>query len=243
MNNFEKNTSSIVIFIIVILIIGIGGYYLITNYKTTTSETKEYNNTTENVDIKNSNNYDYIYYTNETVISENLNISYKDINININNPDAKKIETSLNEEMSAIRSSAVKIDKNDATEYDTEDDIYSADVMEYNVLETSKYLSLIVSKYTYTVTNGNGNKTNEYYVFDLGNGNILTNNDIMRKENITDQDIRSKIRNYISKDTEADIDATLNNPYYLTIANNGNIVINFVVKTNSLNYNVSIEMD
>jgi flagellar basal body-associated protein FliL len=243
MDNKEKNVSSIIAFALVVLIIAFGGYYLVTKYHYSKSDSKEYVNESTHEDIRIDPNKDYIYFNNETVVSENLNIVYKDITININNDDAKKIETNLNNNMTNVRNSVVKIDLDKKGEYETEDDVYSANVIEYNVFKSSKYLSLIASKYSYTVLNGNSVKDNEYYVFDLSNGSILNNNDIMKKENVTDQAIRSKIRGYISNDTEADIDATLNNPYYLTIANNGNVVINFVVKTNSLNYNVSIEMD
>ena len=64
----------------------------------------------------------------------------------------------------------------------------------------------------------------------------------MKKENITDQQIRTKIRNYINNDENVDIDVTLNNPYYLTINKNGSIRLNFLVNRDNINYNVSIEM-
>ena len=65
----------------------------------------------------------------------------------------------------------------------------------------------------------------------------------MKNENVTDQEIRSKIRSYINNDADVDIDATLSKEYKLSISKTGKIIINTVVKTSELDYNVSIEMD
>ena len=64
----------------------------------------------------------------------------------------------------------------------------------------------------------------------------------MNKEGKTDQEIRSKIREYVSGDENVDIDATLNHEYNLSISKTGKIVINTTVKTNGLDYSVSIEI-
>lgn len=250
MDKMERNTSSIIIFLLVILAIGFGGYYLVKNYQKVNSDDKEYVNNSETSQVlKIDDNKDYVYFTNESKISDTLDVSYKDINININNDDLKKLQDTLNDNMSNIRGSVTNLDSTEkeacisAGTCDESDDIASANIIEYNVIETSKYVSITVSSYKYTPSDGDSNRTNTYYVIDLSNGKILTNNDILKKEEVTDQQIRSKIRSYLGNDTDVDIDAVLNNPYYLTIAKDGKVVINFIVKTSSINYNVSIEME
>lgn len=250
MDKMEKNTSSVIIFILVIIAIGFGGYYFIKNYQKANTNNKEYINTSDkNQIIKIDESKDYVYFTNEAKIGDSLDVTYKDINFNINNDDLSKLQETLNANMDKIRNSVVKLDLTAKEEClsagtcDESDDISSANVIEYNVVETSKYLSLTVSTYLYTLANGNPDKANSYYVIDLSNGKLLSNNDILKKEDVTDQEVRTKIRSYLANDTDVDIDAVLNNPYYLTIAKDGKVVINFVVKTSSINYNVSIEME
>lgn len=250
MDKMERNTSSVIIFILVIIAVGFGGYYFVKNYQKTNTDNKEYVNTTEdNKIVKIDDSKDYVYFTNEAKIGNSIDVSYKDINFNIDNDDLKKLQNTLNANMDKVRGTVVNIDSTTketclaAGLCDESDDVNSANVIEYNVVETSKYLSLTVSTYLYTLANGNPDRDNDYYVIDLSNGSLLSNNDIFKKEDINDQEVRTKMRSYLASYTDVDIDAVLNKPYYLTIAKDGKVVINFVVKTAGINYNVSIEME
>lgn len=244
MDKIEKNYSSFIIFILVIVIICVGGYYLI-KYQNNNHDDKVFNNNQSDTEVKIDDSKDYIYFTNEEKISDSFSVTYKDININLNNNDAIKLQDELNDKMSKAKESIVKKNETDeATDSDdVHDDIYSANIIEYKVYETSKFLSLIVSSYTYNANNVNSDPSNLYYVFDLTNGNIADNNSILKEYNITDQEVRTKIRDYLNTVEESDIDEVLNEPYYLVVADNGKVMINFVVKTTSFNYNESIEMD
>ena len=245
MNKEERNLRSIFLFLVIIVLIVVFGNYLINKNKNNEQETKQEKPIVKNVKI--DLDKDYIYFTNEEDLSKELNLFYKDIIININSEDAKKLQKELNDNMHLLKDSIVKIDDIELNEdliEPNEENIYSAKVINYGFEETSKYLSLIVNKYTfYAVEKDDNEQEYEYYVFDLSNGKLLTNHDIMKKENITDQAIRSKIREYLSNDSNADIDRTLANNYYLTVKSNGKIIVNFVVISNELSYNVSMEMD
>ena len=244
MNSEEKNLSGIILFIIIILVIGIGGFFLITHK----NNNKQENNNTEEKSIKIDENKSYIYFTNEIILSEHNELVYKDININMNSNDAKELQTTLNNQMNAIKNNVIKIEDANVNidKSLVEDGIYEAEMIDYIVNESNKYVSLTVHNYIYrALDDENENSTSKfnYYVFDIKTGKLLENKDILVKENITDQEIRSKIRNYLKDDDSVDIDATLNTNYYLTITKNGKIVINTLVKTNNNDYNVSIEMD
>ena len=65
----------------------------------------------------------------------------------------------------------------------------------------------------------------------------------MKRENISKDKIKDKIKEYVKNDKNIDINKTLNNEYYLTYSKNGKVYLNFIVNSDELNYNVSIEMD
>ena len=249
MNKEEKNFGSILLFILIILGIAVGGYFLINNTKKEEIQPQEETKTITN-NIKKDNNKSYIYFTNESILSDKLELIYKDINININSEDSSKLEQELNIEMSNIKNNVIKYSDTDQ-EMPKElitDNIYQAEMIDYNFNETIKYLCLISNNYTYTAgtaENGRGiqNSNLKYYVFDLKDGKLLTTKDILNKEKITDQEIRTKIREYLKDDDNVDIDKTLAGEYQLGITNTGNILINTVVKTNDIDYNIEIEMD
>lgn|SRR5574344_106482 len=242
MDRVEKNKTAIFFFILILLGISFGGYYLVKNSKNHQSESKEYVKQETVNNIKKDDSKEYVYYSNKDIISEDLDIIYEDINININSDDANNLMTKLNQNM-ALAKESIKYADDIENSNEKSHSLFSADVINYQCIETSKYLSIIVSSYSYLVSNETVDTNFNYYVFDLATGKLLTNHDILEKENISDQDIRTKIRNYISNDDGVDIDATLNRDYYLTIAKNGKIAINFIVNSNGINYNVSIEMD
>ena len=233
MNREERNVGSIILFFVIIFIIFFGGFYLITHNKP--KNKVEDNSQNEVKSIKIDDKKSYIYYSNEESITETVDI--KNINININSDDAKNTQNKLNSEKDNVKSSIIK---------DSEGKVKTANAIDYSFVESTNYLSLIVSKYTY-----NSDETLEdikdseltFYVFDLKSGKLVNNHDIMREKAVNDQDIRSKIRSEISNEENVDIDLTLSQEYHLTISKTGKVVINTIVKTNNSSYNIAIEMD
>ena len=243
MNKYERNIGSVVIFIIILLVIGVGGYFLITNLPKKDNNTN--NNTNETKSIKKEIDKDYVYFINEEFLNKKYELKYKDIVININSDDATKVEKELNDQMASIKNNVTKVsdvEGLDTTNLDEADDIYEAEMVDYEVVETDKYISITANDYIFKLETEAVNSKLTYYVFDLQNGKLLSNRDILNKEGKTDQEIRSKIREYVSGDENVDIDATLNHEYNLSISKTGKIVINTTVKTNGLDYSVSIEI-
>ncbi len=234
MNREDKNTGSIIVFITIIAILLGGGFYLITHkdvYLQPKEETKE----EEKKSIKILEDKDYIYYTNIETIDEHNSLEYKTININIDSVDAKDLQEELNNNMSSIKDSLKK---------DDEGNVLSCDMINYDYVVTGKYISLNVTMFSYLSNEEQLTKSIvKHYVFDISNGKLLSNRDILKKENLTDQEVRIKMRDYVKDDAEVDIDETLNSEYYLSISKDEKVVINTVVKTNNMDYNVSIEMD
>ncbi len=234
MNREDSNMPSIIVFVTIIAILLGGGFYLIT-HKDIYLKDKEEVKVEEKKSIKILEDSDYIYYSNLETIDEHNSLEYKTININIDSIDAKELQETLNNNMSAIRDSLIR---------DENGNVVSCDMISYDYNVTSKYVSLNVTTFSYLQNEEQLTKSIvNHYVFDIETGKILNTRDILKKENLTDQEIRIKIRDYIKDDAEVDIDATLNSEYSLSISKDEKVVINTVVKNANMDYNVSIEMD
>ena len=243
MNRVEKNAGSIVLFVLILLVITIGGYFGIK--KITNKDTNQDNNT-QNIEVKSikkDDSKDFVYFINEKELSEKKELKYKDIVININSEDASKLEKELNDKMASIKNNVTKINEVDidTSNMIIDDDIYEAEMIDYTIATSTDYLSITVNNYTYNLKEEATNAKLSFYVFDLSTGKLLTNRDILNKENKTDQDMRARIREYIKNDEGVDIDATLNQEYKLSISDSGKIIINTIVKTSSLDYSVAID--
>ena len=242
MNRVEKNASSIIIFFMILLLITIGGYFAIK--KITTKDNNQ--NNTGNVEVKSikkDDSKDFVYFINEEVLSEKKELKYKDIVININSEDASRIEKELNDKMKSIKNNKTVVsDSSSTSKGKVEERIEEAEMIDYIIATSTDYLSITVNDYIYKDETEAINSKLNYYVFDLSTGKLLTNRDILNKENKTDQEIRAKIRDYIKNDEGVDIDATLNQEYSLSISDSGKIIINTIVKTGIIDYSVSIEM-
>jgi hypothetical protein len=234
MNREDTNMPSIIVFVTIIAVLLGGGFYLIT-HKDIYLKDKEEVKVEEKKSIKILEDSDYIYYSNLETIDEHNSLEYKTININIDSVDARELQETLNNNMSAIRDSLIR---------DDEGNVVSCDMISYDYNVTSKYISLNVTTFSYLQNEEQLTKSIvNHYVFDIETGKILNTRDILKKENLTDQEIRVKIRDYIKDDADVDIDATLNSEYSLSISKDEKVVINTVVKNANMDYNVSIEMD
>lgn len=233
MDKIDKNGTTVFLFIIVLIIIIIGGIYLIKNNNKSNDNKEFINNNEKKVIDKINKEQDYICFTNEDIISEEDELVFKDIVFNFESNDAKQVENDLNNKMKEYRKSIEK----------DNDEIIDMKSIDYEITTSKKYISLIARTYEYTNTEEKDNVDNEYYVFDLYDGKLLDNDSIIKKEKIDENKIKEKIKEYIADDENINVNKTLSNDYYLTINKNGKVILNFVVNSNELNYNVSIEMD
>ena len=126
MNKEERNIGSIILFIIILLVIGIGGYFAISKLGNKDDKKEE---VVEIKSIKKDDSKDFVYFTNEQILSEKNELEYKDINININSEDATNLEKKLNDRTSEIKNNVTKISEAniDTTDIIMNDDIYEAE--------------------------------------------------------------------------------------------------------------------
>jgi len=226
----EKNFLSIIVFIAIICGIIIGGNYLIKNGRAV--ETKK------EVNLKKDKEEDYVYFTNEEVISSTLDIVYKDININIDSQDVSNLEKELNQKMDSIRDSYIKLSSVNIEEKDIileidDEDIYQAEFMNYEILESNNYISLLVSTGFVDVTNDeNGSKTSAYTI-SKSSGKILSNEDILTLTDISTETLDNKLISY---------DGIINS-YTLYFDKYQKVYANLLVESDTMTYNDSIKIN
>ena len=253
----EKNKAifGCIVFILLILVIGIGGYiYTFKNHK------HQNTNKIQEIDLninKKDVNKDYIYYIDEIVVSENLNLVYKNPVINLDNTQVEAINNELRNENDNYYNSIRKISE---TTNDTGkeiafeiDDIYSATIRDYENYKYENYISLMVTDSLYDCFTGIYDYSLiKSYIFETTTNERISNIDILSKYNITISEVKEKIREKLQNDqTVIDevesikIDETIenlsnDNSYGLYIDESGNLVIKYVVKSNQINYNESM---
>ena len=114
----EKNYLSITIFVFIIFILLLGGNYLIKNRNKIEN--------TKLTDIRIDKTKDYVYFTDSKTVSEELDLVYNTIHINLDSEDAKNLESELNNEMNKAydtikKTSEVTFDKKNIV-YELDDD-------------------------------------------------------------------------------------------------------------------------
>ena len=178
-DKIDKNGTAIFFFIIVLLVIIVGGYLLVKNrvLDRVIEEDNTYEFVKSKID-KIDKQKDYIYFNNEDVVSEEEDIVFKDIVFNFDSKDALKLAKELNDDMD---------DYKDTLELDNEECV-KVTAVDYEVIESNKYITLIVNKYNYTLEDEKDSDEISYYVIDLYSGNILSNSDIMKNEGIEEKE-------------------------------------------------------
>ncbi len=236
----DRQNSKLTFFIFILVIIGliVLGYFLIK--KPDISE--KILDDTETLEIDKTKNI--VYYDNIDVISSEAQLEYKDIHINLNSDDAKELEAKLNNNMNKIRGKYTKLEDNSNQEIINEaDGIAQAQIIDYNTFNSTNYVTIEVNEYEFLASAMSFDNKLTYYCLDKRNGKLLTNQIIMKQENLSADTIRTKIYDHIKDNNEIDIDVTMNNPYTLYYNEYGKVKANIIVKIGDINYNDNVEIN
>ena len=227
------------IFILFILFLIIGGYIL--TQKVINEDFHFFNNQENRIkSCKIDQDKDYIYFINESAISEKANLIYKDVVINIKGEEelTKNLERENKENKSTIRYISDN-DYNIEYEYNY-DNLYSLYHRNYEVYEFDNYVSLIIKDYTYSCFKFLTFKGAKSYVYNTLDGKRLSENDLLDKFNKSMDEIKNKIKDELLKSQTYDngeavikIDETLNNfnNYALYVNDLGKLSITYLVKS------------
>lgn len=236
----DRQNSKLTFFIFILVIIGliVLGYFLIK--KPDISE--KILDDTETLEIDKTKNI--VYYDNVDVISSEAQLEYKDIHINLNSDDARELETKLNNNMNKIRGKYTKLEDNSNQEIINEaDGIAEAQIIDYNTFNSTNYVTIEVNEYEFLASAMTFDNKLTYYCLDKRSGKLLTNQIIMKQENLSADTIRTKIYDHIKDNDEIDIDVTMNNPYTLYYNEYGKVKANIIVKIGDINYNDNVEIN
>lgn len=255
-----KNIVGLIFFIIIILLFTIGGYFFM-NYMLDdfSKESNDNNGITELKEIRIDTTKDYIYYENTEDILPEEHIEKQDVIINIKGFES--INEELASELVSYEEEQVSLDDvtlEEGTVCSNEANLYSFPYREYEDTTFGNYISLVINDFTYNCTTGNRIENIKGYVIDKNTGDVYTPTELLEKFGVTEDEILTQIRERLN-DTQVlnegseviDIDGTINdieNGEYgivksLSVSKTGELVINFIVKSNLINYNDSIELN
>ena len=252
MEDSFKNKFGFITFILIVLALGIGGYfymqYTIDDMKDSKKAKEE-----EAVDYKIDKDKDYIYYEDEETISEEGEIYYKNVVINLNTQEVLnetlKKENKIYKDNIRYRSN-VEIPTSEIINYDY-DDLYSLTFREYKNYEYENYVSLIANDYNFSCFDDITFKDTKGYVFDTKTGKSLTEEEILNIYKLSMEEVKEVMRTYLlNKQSKVDgievikVEETINelDNYSLYINDYGHLCITYLVKTTQVDYNEDMEV-
>lgn len=250
-----KNKVGVIFLGIILLIFIVGGYFFMKYMVNNPSEEKKKGIVELKNEVRINNKKDYIYLDNSVEIIDD--IFKQDIILNFKGLEDEN--SKLHSELETIGNNAIKIDGQEIPEDVTcEKDLYSFSYRNYEITEFSYYASVVIVDYDYNCVNGSVPINIKSYVINKDNGSIITNEELLSAFLISEEKIVEKVKKRL-EDTQVldgevgviDIENTVNNvkngtygiDKALSISKNGKIVINFIVKSNKINYNDSIELN
>lgn len=254
-----KNVLGLIIFILILLLFVVGGYFFMDYMLNDFSRESNDDGITEIKEIRIDDTKDYIYYENTEDILHEEHIEKADVIINIKGFES--INEELAAELATYANEQVTID--DATIPEgsvcvNEANLYSFPYREYEDTTFGDYISLVINDFTYNCINGSRIENIKGYVIDRNTGQAISESELLERFEISEEDIIAQIRERLN-DTQVldegeqviDIDGTIadieNGEYgtvkSLSISKTGELVINFIVKSNRINYNDSIELN
>lgn len=249
-----KNVIGVIFLIIILLLFSVGGYfamkYFTTEKNEKVSETKKEVDNNNTVDLRVDKTKDFIYYDNIEDVIASEEIETMDVYFNL--ASQEELNTLLASEKEAMKKT-IKYTK-DVSEIpegvnENDEGIYSLEYRDYQDYEYQNYLSLLIMDYNYDIVNGSIPLEIKSYVIDKNTGKRITGDELLKKYDVTMDDVKSKVREKVTGlqtlNNDIDIEQTMNNfsTFALYINKFGNLEITFVVKSSENSYNINMEIN
>ena len=154
------------------------------------------------------------------------------------------IEEELNKEMVSAKNSIktldeVSIDKNDIVyELDDDNNVYEADYIKYDILESTNYLTIGVVKGHLNITSDVDNNTLKYYTFKKSDGHIMSMDEIKSAGKIKNSDILDTEKSYLEDKIDTEIKS-----YELYMDKYENVRMNMLVNSGDITYNDTVKIN
>lgn len=236
----KTNQIKVYFFIFVILVFIFGGFYLMKKSEKLKNVVDKKVTEVKDTDIRFDKTKDYIYYSDVNVVEGELDIEYK--NININFEDKEGVAAIVNKENEEMSKSPVYDETNEEANYNH---LISAKFAKYEIIHYVDYITLVVNKYSFDYKTIITTLGSDVYVFDKTSGKLYNNDELLSKFSINKEDINEKVKTYlndknlVSEENKIDVEKTISNntKYNLYVDKLGRLVISILVKAEKSDYN------
>ena len=236
----KTNQIKVYFFIFVILVFIFGGFYLMKKSEKLKNVVDKKVTEVKDTDIRFDKTKDYIYYSDVNVVEGELDIEYK--NININFEDKEGVAAIVNKENEEMSKSLVYDETNEEANYNH---LISAKFAKYEIIHYVDYITLVVNKYSFDYKTIITTLGSDVYVFDKTSGKLYNNDELLSKFSINKEDINEKVKTYlndknlVSEENKIDVEKTISNntKYNLYVDKLGRLVISILVKAEKSDYN------
>ncbi len=236
----KTNQIKVYFFIFVILVFIFGGFYLMKKSEKLKNVVDKKVTEVKDTDIRLDKTKDYIYYSDVNVVEGELDIEYK--NININFEDKEGVAAIVNKENEEMSKSPVYDETNEEANYNH---LISAKFAKYEIIHYVDYITLVVNKYSFDYKTIITTLGSDVYVFDKASGKLYNNDELLSKFSINKDDINEKVKTYlndknlVSEENKIDVEKTISNntKYNLYVDKLGRLVISILVKAEKSDYN------
>lgn len=236
----KTNQIKVYFFIFVILVFIFGGFYLMKKSEKLKNVVDKKVTEVKDTDIRFDKTKDYIYYSDVNVVEGELDIEYKNININFEDKDG--VAAIVNKENEEMSKSPVYDETNEEANYNH---LISAKFAKYEIIHYVDYITLVVNKYSFDYKTIITTLGSDVYVFDKTTGKLYNNDELLSKFSINKEDINEKVKTYlndknlVSEENKIDVEQTISNntKYNLYVDKLGRLVISILVKAEKSDYN------
>lgn len=236
----KTNQIKVYFFIFVILVFIFGGFYLMKKSEKLKNVVDKKVTEVKDTDIRLDKTKDYIYYSDVNVVEGELDIEYK--NININFEDKEGVAAIVNKENEEMSKSPVYDETNEEANYNH---LISAKFAKYEIIHYVDYITLVVNKYSFDYKTIITTLGSDVYVFDKTTGKLYNNDELLSKFSVNKDDINEKVKTYlndknlVSEENKIDVQKTISNntKYNLYVDKLGRLVISILVKAEKSDYN------
>ena len=246
----KTNQIKVYFFIFVILVFIFGGFYLMKKSEKLKNVVDKKVTEVKDTDIRLDKTKDYIYYSDVNVVEGELDIEYK--NININFEDKEGVAAIVNKENEEMSKSPVYDETNEEANYNH---LISAKFAKYEIIHYVDYITLVVNKYSFDYKTIITTLGSDVYVFDKTTGKLYNNDELLSKFSVIEDNIEflteikdainEKVKTYlndknlVSEENKIDVEKTISNntKYNLYVDKLGRLVISILVKAEKSDYN------
>lgn len=236
----KTNQIKVYFFIFVILVFIFGGFYLMKKSEKLKNVVDKKVTEVKDTDIRFDKTKDYIYYSDVNVVEGELDIEYKNININFEDKDG--VAAIVNKENEEMSKSPVYDETNEEANYNH---LISAKFAKYEIIHYVDYITLVINKYSFDYKTIITTLGSDVYVFDKTTGKLYNNDELLSKFSINKEDINEKVKTYlndknlVSEENKIDVEKTISNntKYNLYVDKLGRLVISILVKAEKSDYN------